>query len=173
MGSLARYLTDFWQSLGLENTFRLHFQEEDVVAIEECSDSDTQLVEADEQLSGAYEWAERHTKREQFKISCVRSNICSWLRKEFLEHRSLIANQTFTDNDVPSTWYNAETFGLFPRLTRLERLFLIVAASSVSQELQLSELERRSSGLQNRLKIETIDRYSVVPWFPAAMLMCN
>ena len=102
MGGSARYLTDLCLSLGLKNTFRLHFQEEDVVAIEECTDSETQFIEADEQLSGAHEWTARDTKREQFNVSCMKSNMGSWLRKEFLEHRRSIANQSFTANDARS-----------------------------------------------------------------------
>ena len=84
MSGSPRYLTDLCLSLGLKNTFRLHFQEEDVVAIEECTDSDTQFIEAGEQVRGAHEWAARHTKRKQFNASCMRSKMRSWLRKEFL-----------------------------------------------------------------------------------------
>ena len=64
MSGSPRYRTDLCLSLGFKDTFRLHFQEEeDVVAIQDCTDSETQIIEAGEQLSGAHEWTARHAKR--------------------------------------------------------------------------------------------------------------
>ena len=55
MSGSPRYRTDLCLSVGFKDTFRLHFEKEDVVAVEECTDSETQSIEADEQLSGARE----------------------------------------------------------------------------------------------------------------------
>ena len=162
IGGLARYLTDLKLSLGLKDTFRLHFHEEDDLAIKECTDSDTQFIEVDEQLSGAHECAVRYTKREEFNVSCMRSNIRSLLRKEFLEYWTSIANQAFTDNHSRSYWHSAKIFDTFPGLAQLARLFLNVSASPIAQERQLSELKRRSWGFRNRLKMEIIDCDSMV-----------
>ena len=83
-------------------------------------------------------------QREQFNVSCMKSNMGSSLRREFLEHRSSIANQTFADNDARSYWNNAKICTKFPGLTRLARLILTVAALSIAQGRQLSELKRQS-----------------------------
>ena len=108
-------------------------------------------------------WSARYIKRKQFNVSSMRSKMRSWLRKEFFKYRSSIAHQPFTNNDARSYWYNAKMCGMFPRLTRLARIFsncrsFINCPRTSDQWIKTTILRR----LRSRLKIQTLVRDSGV-----------
>ena len=84
------------------------------------------------------------------------------MRKELSKYRAEISGYTFTGNNSRKYWADAQASQKFPTLGKIARLFLTVPASAVPQERHFSELKRRSAGLKNRTKVETLDRDSVV-----------
>ena len=129
----------------------------ELLTVEESQNNAT-LSEQDGSLVD--EWALQFSCAPQ--IESRNSSMRSILRSEFIAYRKEIQGHSYSSNQSREFWLSKKRVGKYVHLGRIARLFLSVPASAIPQERHFSELKRRSAGLRNRTKIDTLDRDAVV-----------